>query len=66
VASIEGTGLGLSIVRDTAAALGGHAWAEFTDEGSVFAFSMPARRHSSDSISSLRIPVDRSGADRAR
>lgn len=41
---IEGTGLGLSIVSETAKALGGRAWAEFTDEGSVFAFSIPGRR----------------------
>lgn len=66
VATVEGTGLGLSIVRDTAAALGGRAWAEFTDEGSVFAFSMPARRQVGDSISPFSEPVDRSGADRAR
>ncbi len=42
--SIEGTGLGLSIVRDTIAALGGSTWAEFNENGSVFAFSIPARR----------------------
>ncbi|MEX2109243.1 MAG: sensor histidine kinase [Gemmatimonadaceae bacterium] len=65
VASIEGTGLGLSIVRDTAVSLGGRAWAEFTDEGSVFAFSMPARRAASDSISPVREPADRSGVDQA-
>lgn len=41
---IEGTGLGLSIVRQTAKAMGGSAWAEFTDEESVFALSMPCRR----------------------
>ena len=41
---MEGTGLGLSIVRDTAQALGGRAWAEFPEEGSVFAFSLPDRR----------------------
>ncbi len=46
VSSIEGTGLGLSIVRETAESLGGRAWAEFTTEGSVFAFSMPCRRQS--------------------
>ncbi|HEX6050882.1 MAG TPA: HAMP domain-containing sensor histidine kinase [Gemmatimonadaceae bacterium] len=43
---VEGTGLGLSIVRDTVAALGGHAWAEFPEKGSVFAFSLPCRRES--------------------
>lgn len=41
---IEGTGLGLSIVRDTVDALGGSVWAEFPEEGSVFAFSVPCRR----------------------
>ncbi len=40
----EGTGLGLSIVRDTAESLGGSAWAEFTDECTTFAFSVPGRR----------------------
>lgn len=44
VASAEGTGLGLSIVRDTAKSLGGSAWAEFTDDVTVFAFSVPVRR----------------------
>ena len=43
---IEGTGLGLSIVRQTAKALGGTAWAEFTDGQSTFAFSIPCRRDS--------------------
>ena len=41
---IEGTGLGLSIVRQTAKALGGTAWAEFADDQSTFAFSIPCRR----------------------
>jgi signal transduction histidine kinase len=44
VTRAEGTGLGLSIVRDTVASLGGSAWAEFPDVGSVFAFSLPLRR----------------------
>ena len=44
VTDIEGTGLGLSIVRDTAQSLGGRAWAEFPETGSVFAFSLPDRR----------------------
>ena len=43
---IEGTGLGLSIIRDTVGGLGGRAWAEFPDTGSVFAFSLPCRRES--------------------
>lgn len=42
--AIEGTGLGLSIVRETVESLGGKAWAEFGDMGSVFAFSLPSRR----------------------
>jgi signal transduction histidine kinase len=44
VTRAEGTGLGLSIVRDTVASLGGSAWAEFPEEGSIFAFSLPLRR----------------------
>jgi len=44
VSGAEGTGLGLSIVRDTAKSLGGSAWAEFTDDATVFAFSVPGRR----------------------
>jgi signal transduction histidine kinase len=39
-----GTGLGLSIVQETVAALGGRAWAEFPEAGSIFAFSLPCRR----------------------
>jgi signal transduction histidine kinase len=64
--SIEGTGLGLSIVRDTAASLGGRAWAEFTEDASIFAFSMPARRMGGDSTTSPSGLVDRSEADQAR
>jgi signal transduction histidine kinase len=41
---IDGTGLGLSIVKETAASLGGRAWAEFLDDGTAFFFSMPSRR----------------------
>ncbi|HEY5062487.1 MAG TPA: sensor histidine kinase [Gemmatimonadaceae bacterium] len=44
VTRAEGTGLGLSIVRDTVESLGGKAWAEFPDVGSIFAFSLPLRR----------------------
>jgi signal transduction histidine kinase len=44
VTAEEGTGLGLSIVRDTAESVGGEAWAEFPDVGSIFAFSLPNRR----------------------
>jgi signal transduction histidine kinase len=43
---VEGTGLGLSIIRDTIDGLGGRAWAEFPEAGSVFAFSLPCRRES--------------------
>jgi signal transduction histidine kinase len=41
---IDGTGLGLSIVKETAAAMGGRAWAEFIDDGTAFFFSIPTRR----------------------
>lgn len=41
---VEGTGLGLSIVRDTVQSLGGRAWADFSADGSVFAFALPCRR----------------------
>ena len=41
---IDGTGLGLSIVSETAASMGGRAWAEFLDDGTVFCFSIPSRR----------------------
>jgi signal transduction histidine kinase len=44
VTGVEGTGLGLSIVRETVEALGGRAWAEFADAGSMFALSLPCRR----------------------
>jgi signal transduction histidine kinase len=44
ITEIEGTGLGLSIVKDTAQSLGGRAWAEHPEVGSVFAFSLPDRR----------------------
>lgn len=46
--SVEGTGLGLSLVQETAEALGGRAWAEFEDDGSVFALALPCRRRASD------------------
>lgn len=39
----EGSGLGLSIVRETVEAVGGRAWAEFPEEGSIFALSIPCR-----------------------
>ena len=45
---ISGTGLGLSIVKETVAALGGRAWADFFDDGTAFFFSMPTRRSSDE------------------
>lgn len=46
VTGAEGSGLGLSIVRETVESIGGRAWAEFPEgQGSVFAFSLPSRRH---------------------
>jgi signal transduction histidine kinase len=44
VTGVYGTGLGLSIVRETAESVGGRAWAEAPENGSVFAFSLPFRR----------------------
>jgi signal transduction histidine kinase len=44
VTPAEGTGLGLSIVRDTVESIGGRAWAEFPESGSIFLFSLPYRR----------------------
>lgn len=44
VTRAEGTGLGLSIVRETVEAIGGRAWAEIREVGSVFCFSLPVRR----------------------
>jgi signal transduction histidine kinase len=41
---VEGTGLGLSIVRDTVQAMGGEAWADFPDRGSIFGFWVPCRQ----------------------
>jgi signal transduction histidine kinase len=41
---IDGTGLGLSIVKETATSMGGRAWAEFLDGGTIFFFSIPTRR----------------------
>jgi len=59
---IQGTGLGLSIVRETAATMGGRAWADFTDEGSVFAFSLPDRRAGEDGAGRASESPGRSGA----
>jgi signal transduction histidine kinase len=44
VTNVEGTGLGLSLVQETAESLGGRAWVDFSETGSVFAFSLPCRR----------------------
>jgi two-component system OmpR family sensor kinase len=46
VPAVDGSGLGLSIVRETVETLGGRVWADFPDEGSVFAFAIPCRRSS--------------------
>ncbi|MGH7679159.1 MAG: ATP-binding protein [Gemmatimonadaceae bacterium] len=48
VTGAEGTGLGLSIVRETVERVGGSAWAEFPDKGSVFLFALPCRRNEGD------------------
>lgn len=39
-ATVEGTGLGLNIVKETAESMGGRAFADFRDDGSVFGFTM--------------------------
>lgn len=39
---MEGTGLGLNIVRETIESIGGRAWVEFDQEGTVFKFCLPA------------------------
>jgi signal transduction histidine kinase len=59
----EGTGLGLSIVAETAKSLGGRAWAEFPETGSVFAFSLPFRRETTSDFMVVAVaqPSDRSG-----
>ncbi|MDB4878276.1 MAG: ATP-binding region ATPase domain protein [Gemmatimonadetes bacterium] len=46
VTRAEGTGLGLNIVRETIESLNGKAWADFTVDGTVFAFTLPLRRTS--------------------
>jgi signal transduction histidine kinase len=48
VTRTEGTGLGLSIVRESIKSLGGDVWADFPEEGAVFAFSLPMRRSSGE------------------
>ena len=54
---IDGTGLGLSIVRDTVAALGGRAWAEFLEDGTAFFFTMPNRRAEDEAASTTEFPA---------
>lgn len=44
--SVEGTGLGLSLVRESIEAIGGRAWAEFSESTSAFIFAVPCRRRS--------------------
>lgn len=56
VTGIEGTGLGLSIVRETVESLGGRAWAEFPEGGTVFAFSLPSRREEDTAAAGTRRP----------
>jgi signal transduction histidine kinase len=46
---VDGTGLGRSIVRETAASMGGRAWADFPDGGTAFCFSIPTRRREDES-----------------
>ena len=53
----EGTGLGLSIVAETARSLGGRAWAEFPETGSVFAFSLPFRRETTSDTMEAAVPA---------
>jgi signal transduction histidine kinase len=41
---IEGTGLGLNLVQETAESLGGRAWVEFQEAGTVFLVALPCWR----------------------
>jgi signal transduction histidine kinase len=56
---IDGTGLGLSIVRETAAALGGRAWADFHEDGTSFFFTMPSRRFEDEATPTSEFPISR-------
>jgi signal transduction histidine kinase len=56
---IDGTGLGLSIVRETAAALGGRAWADFHEDGTSFFFTMPSRRSEDEAATTPEVLVSR-------
>jgi signal transduction histidine kinase len=51
---VEGTGLGLNIVRDLLRGMNGRIWAEFPDEGAVFAFSIPCRRKEDSAVLDCR------------
>ena len=53
---VEGTGLGLNLVQETVEALGGRAWAEFADDGSMFAFALPCRRAEAEQPSPSQAP----------
>lgn len=55
VTRAEGTGLGLSIVAETVQSLGGRAWAEFPERGSIFAFALPFRREKEDARDSKAV-----------
>jgi signal transduction histidine kinase len=61
--TVEGTGLGLSLVRETVAALGGQAWAEFGDGTTVFAFSVPCRRREDGALPGVLRRSDQAGAE---
>jgi signal transduction histidine kinase len=69
---IDGTGLGLSIVRETAASMGGRAWVEFLEDGTVFCFSIPTRRRSDeaavvpDKVDSASVPAGRTAEESPR
>jgi signal transduction histidine kinase len=64
VTDADGSGLGLSIVRETVESIGGRAWAEFPEEeGSVFAFSLPARRRDDVEATSNRPESEKTPAN---
>ena len=71
---IDGTGLGLSIVRETAASIGGRAWADFHEVGTAFCFTMPNRRSDDEAaatkpgapLSPATVSDDRTAEDSAR
>lgn len=63
VGEVDGTGLGLSIVRETAASLGGRAWADFHEDGTAFFFTMPSRRSEDEAAATSEFPVSTTGSD---